>query len=156
MDLILNNLKGLGIHLLMSILSIILTGICVMLSPIYGSQVVAIIVIVFMYITYLVIYLKLSNCLKLESNKRNDYMVGLLAFIVGLGIWGLSIYYSGCSINYISESLAAYWIPYNVYIFAGWVFLYGQENALILLLGSLSPIILLSVGIKIKRYRLNK
>ena len=158
MDLILNNLKGLGIHLLMSVLSIILTLVGVMLSPIYSSQVIAITVAVFVYIIYLVIYLKLSNCLKLENNKRNDYMVGVLAFIVGLGIWGLSIYYSGCSMNYISESQAIYWMPYNVYIFAGWVFLYGQENALILLLGSLSPIILLSVGMKIRRYkyRLNK
>lgn len=44
MDLILNNLKGLGIHLLMSMLSIILILIGVMLSPIYSSQAIAIIV----------------------------------------------------------------------------------------------------------------
>ena len=153
MDLFLNNLKGLGTHLLMSIFSIILILLCIAVSPIYSSQIIAVIMVAFLYIVYLVIYLKLSNCLKLETNKKNDYVVGVLAFLIGIGIWGLSIYYSGCSMNYISESAAVYWIPYNVYIFPSWLFLYGQENPLILLLGSLSPVALLSVGMKIKRYR---
>ncbi len=155
MNLVVNNLKGLGIQLVMSILAFILTTVAYMILTIYNSQIIPIIVTVLLYICYLIIYLKLSTCLKLDDNKKNDYMVGILAFIIGVGIWGLSVYYSVRSINYILESLEIYWVPYNLYIFASWPFLSGQENVLILLMGSLSPVILLSLGMKIKRYRLN-
>ena len=118
----------------------------------------AVIMVALLYIAYLLIYLKLSHCLKLETNKKHDYMVGILAFLSGVVIWGVSIYYSGCAMNDISESVAEYWMPYNAYIFPSWLFVYGQENPLILLLGSLSPVVLLSAGMKIKRYKfqLNK
>lgn len=153
MNLILNNIKGLGIHLLMTIFSIILTVIYVMISPVYGSKAVAILILVCLYVVYILIYLKLSCYLKLENDKRNDYLVGIFSFIVGIGIWGFTIYYSQCSIIYISEEVAEYWIPYNVYTFPSWLFIYGQKNPLILLLGSLSPGILLSIGMKIRRYK---
>lgn len=155
MNLILNNIKGLSIHLLMTICSTILVLICVMISPIYPSQLAAILISVCFYLAYILIYLKLSCFLQLENNKRNDYLVGILSLIIGISIWGFTIYYSQCSMIYISEEVAEYWIPYNVYIFPSWLFIYGQKNPFILLLGSLSPGILLSIGMKIRRYKLN-
>lgn len=156
MTLILNNIKGLGIHLLMAIFSVILVLIAVMMSPIYGSQWVVILTLVCLYLVYILVYMKLSCCLKLEINKKNDYFVGILSLIIGIGIWGLTIYQNQSAIAYASEEISEYWIPYNVYIFPSWLFLYGQNNPLLKLLGSLSPGVLLSAGMKIKRYKLNK
>lgn len=153
MDLVLNNIKGLAIHLLMSVVSILLVLLLIMASPIYSSQITAIVMIVVLCLTYLLIYLKLTRCLNLETNKMNDYLVGLLAFLIGIAIWGLSIHYSKGSIHYIPEELEVYWMPYNAYIFPSWFMLYGQENPLFRLLGSLSPAVLLTAGMKIKRYR---
>lgn len=152
MNLILNNIKGLGIHLLMTIFSLILVLIAVTMSPILGSQWVAVLTLVCLYMVYILVYMKLSCCLKLESNKIKDYLVGVLSLIIGIGIWGLTIYQSQCAIVYIAEEVSVYWIPYNMYIFPSWLLLYGQNNSLIQLLGSLSPAVLLSIGMKIRRY----
>lgn len=155
MTLILNNIKGLGIHLLMSIFSVLLVLMAIMLSPIYGSKWIAILTLVCLYLVYIGVYIKLSYCLKLESHKRNDYLVGILSLIIGVGIWGLAVYYSQCTMSHISEEVSAYWAPYNVYIFPSWPLLYGQKKPFILLLGSLSPGVLLTVGMKIRRKRRN-
>ena len=151
MDLLLNNVKGFGIHVLMSIVSVLLLAVSVGLSPFYGSQGLSIFVLICLYGLYIVIYLKLCCWLKLENNKKNDYLIGLLSIVVGIGIWAYAAY--STPLGYISEELAPQWRLYNIYTFPSWIVMYGQKNPFILLLGSLSPGVLLLMGIRIRRYK---
>ena len=125
--LIVNNVKGLGIHLIMTLFSILLVLIVVVLSPLYKAEFVAILVIGCLYISYIAFYLKLSSLLKVGGSPKQDYLIGGLAMIFGIGIWFATYYISG-GLTRLSEGNEIYWIPYNAYIFPSWILLYGVKK----------------------------
>lgn len=156
MSLLFNNLKTLLIHAVMTVFSFILVMLYVAYSPNYSSKFMATILALLLYIACILTYVGFGKSLKLESYKRKDYLVGILTFIIGLCLWLFTIYYSKGEILSVSKDLSHYWIPYNMYIFPSWLLFYGQSNTLVLLIGSVFPGLLVTLGMKLKRYSINK
>ena len=156
MTLLLNNLKTFLIHAVMTIVSFFLVMLYVACSPSYSSKFMATTLALLLCTACILTYIGFGKLLKLENDKRKDYLVGILTFIIGLFLWLFTIYYSKSDISSISNELSHYWIPYNMYIFPSWLIFYGQRNCLVLLIGSVVPGLLITLGMKLKRYSINK
>lgn len=152
-----NNLKALGLHLALVILSIIFTIIFVVASPILGKYVTHIISRIFIVTISMCLYILAGLLLDTGSNSKYDFLTGLLIAIIGLVIWYYTFSTAGWNLSEIPKELSGHWIPMNLYhspfIFIN-LLIPVPNTPLTSLITNLIPSILLGIGLRYKR--LNK
>lgn len=155
-----DNIKGLFYHMVLMLISMLFLMIIAVISPYIGKYMIhpagRIILGIPWIIAYIVIGLKMNGRIKRKSNFNS----GMLIALIGLVLWGYSMYQTGLHWTPDSDVIMDYYYaPLNIYMgpILNMGILFDIEiNQYIRLISCFIPTFLMGIGIRIKRQSLRK
>lgn len=152
-----NNIKALGFHLLIVVLSMIFVIVFVVTGPTLGRYMTHIISRILITIAFILVYVFAGSLLDIGANKKYDFLTGCVTAFIGIALWYYTVSITGGDLFKISKEVTDYWILMNTYhspfIFVN--FLFRLPNTpLMSLITNLFPGLLMGIGLKYKRSRL--
>lgn len=152
-----NNFKALVMHLLIMVFSHMFLFIFVATAPKIGQYTAHIISRIFIGISFLLAYVLSGTLLDTNTNKKYDFLAGVLVAAIGASLWIYTMTIAGGNLlAAIPEELSEYWILTNIYHlpFVFVRFLFGLPSTpLSSLVMSFLPTVLMGLGLKYKRLR---
>jgi len=154
-----NNIRALGFHLVIVLLSIILLVVFVATGPVLGKHTSNIASRMFIGIVFIFAYLFAGTFLDINRDKRYDFLVGSFVALVGIAIWSYTFFITGKNLFVIPAEYRDYWILMNIYhtpfIFINFIF--DLPNVPLLgIVENLIPSFLMGLGMKYKRKRVQE
>ena len=151
-----NNLKALGLHLIIVVLSIMFLIVFVATGPLIGRYSTNIVSRLFISITFIFAYIFAGTLLDITKNKKYDFLVGFLLGILGVALWFYTFSITDKNLFEIPKELSGYWILNNFYntplIIISFL-LEVPSKPLSLLMINLLPSLLMGFGLKYKRFK---
>lgn len=151
-----NNLKALGLHLVIVMLSLIYLVILVSTAPIIGKYTNNIMLKGLIGISFIFFYIFAGILLDINTNKKYDFLVGCTVGIIGICLWVYTFSITGRNLFRVPEELREYWILMNTYLYPFIVADFPikvSSTPLLLLLVNFFPSILMGSGLKYKRLK---
>lgn len=154
-----NNITSFLYHILIIIFSTIYLILLVSLGPYIGEFIKSPIIRIILSILLAGTYIYSGTRLSIRHRIRYDFQAGLLIAIIGIILWGISIFQTGAILRPVSEEAAYLYIPLNIFLnpMLQISFLLDIEfNQIIRLISCFIPSLLIGIGIKIKRYKYSR
>jgi hypothetical protein len=154
-----NNVRALLYHILIIILSTLYLILLVSLGPYIGGLIRTPIVRGLMCIIFAGTYIYAGSRLNIRHRIKYDFQAGLLIALIGLILWGISVFQTGLDLRPVNEELAYLYIPLNIFLnpMLQIGFLLDIEfNQLVRLIACFIPGLLMGIGIKFKRYKYSR
>lgn len=153
-----NDLKALGLHLVIVILSLIYLVILVSSSPTIGKYANNSVIKGLIGIPFIFLYIFAGTLLDINTNKRYDFLVGFIIGIIGICLWVYTFLITGRSLFEVPKELKECWILMNTYLYPFIVadFPIKISSTPLLLLVNFFPSILMASGLKYKRLKVTR
>jgi len=152
-----NNLKALGLHLIIVMLSLIYLVILVSTSPTIGKYTNNSVIKGLIGISFIFLYIFAGTLLDINTDKRYDFLVGCIIGIVGICLWVYTFSITGRNLFEVQEELREYWILMNTYLYPLIVAdfpIKSSSTPLLLLLVNFIPSMIMGSGLKYKRLKI--
>jgi hypothetical protein len=152
-----NNLKALGLHLIIVMLSLIYLVILVSIAPTIGKYTNNSVIKGLIGISFIFLYIFAGTLLDINTNKRYDFLVGCIIGIVGICLWVYTFSITGRNLFEVQEELREYWILMNTYLYPFIVADFPikiSSTPLLVLLVNFFPSMLMASGLKYKRLKI--
>lgn len=151
-----NSILAFAMHLLIVFLGIVGLIIFVWTSPSMGKYTTSILSRIIIIIMFMGMYLYAGYILDIKQKRWLDYFVGCLIILIGGYLWVNSFNEAGGVLHKVGEDIKYKWIPYNLYctpsLFA-YLLIEPSESRIVI---DICPIPLITIGMKIKRYKKKK
>lgn len=151
-----NNLRALGLHLIIAMLSLIYLVILVSTASIIGKYTNNSVIRGLIGLSFIFLYIFAGTLLDINTNKRYDFLVGFIIGSIGICLWIYTFSITGRSLFEVSKELKEYWILMNTYLYPFIVadfHIKVSSTPLLLLLVNFFPSILMGSGLKYKRLK---
>ena len=151
-----NNLKALGLHLIIVMLSLIYLVVLVSIVPTIGKYTNNSVIKGLIGISFIFLYIFAGTLLDINTNKKYDFLVGCIIGIIGICLWVYTFSITDRNLFEVPKELREYWILMNTYLYPFIVTDFPikvSSTPLLLLLVNFFPSILMGCGLKYKRLK---